>query len=88
MRLRGVLEVALTSQMLPMMTLDAKAHTPTSVAKVASRLSLFCTAQLQSLLPCQSPPYAPGDSDQCLTGLEAGFADTQQDMQQGQEGRE
>ena len=41
----NVEEVALTSQMAPMMTLDAKAQTPTMVAKVASKIFLFCKAQ-------------------------------------------
>ena len=38
----------LTSQIHPMMTLDANAHTPTMVAKVASR-PLYC---------CAAPGYA------------------------------
>ncbi len=57
--------MVLTSQMAPMMTLDAKAQTPTMVAKVASSAFLSCTAQqyphthgVNSSPQVQKPPTA------------------------------
>ena len=73
--------MALTSQMVPIMTLDTKAHTPTMVAKVASRLFLSCTAQQPGRYSsCGQPQMQPPVVDQCLTDSGAGLAAIQQDV--------
>lgn len=45
----------LTSQIHPMMTLDANAHTPTMVAKVASRALYCCAAPRHAIRLCKMP---------------------------------
>ena len=52
---REVIKRVVTSQIAPMMTLDAKAHTPTIVENVASRVFLSCTGA-QTVSTNTSPP--------------------------------